>query len=76
MQILFEKKAYLAPEIFDSDQNRKSLSEYDVCYATKLNDVFALGLVILEAASLMSSRDLYDWDKMNFYIDKMYERID
>lgn len=35
-------------------------------FTTKANDIFALGVVFLEASLLISCKDLYDWDNKIF----------
>ena len=44
-------------------------------YSTKENDIFALGLVFLEAATLQSFYDLYDWDKRVLDMHQIKEKL-
>ena len=42
-------------------------------YATKANDVFALGIVFLEAATLQSLKNAYNWDLQKFDYAQLHQ---
>lgn len=66
-QILEEKKAFLAPEILEICDN----SFIETCE----NDLWAVGMVFLEAASLQEVNSVYDWEKKKIKKNVLEARI-
>ena len=67
------KKCYLSPYLFSQSKNKKRNLIYS--NASK-NDVFSLGISILEAATLVSIKKCYDYNHFEMKFDEMESFFD
>ncbi|KRW98268.1 Protein kinase-like domain [Pseudocohnilembus persalinus] len=83
-QICLEKNSYLSPEVFyqiNSEQQNTVVDsdEFKIQnfnhYATKPNDIFAIGLIFLELSNLNNCLSLYDYDNNYFNSSLLQEEI-
>lgn len=65
------KGKFVAPEELDAIKNGKDLSKLD----PYLNDVFSMGMTLLEAATLKPSRDLYNYSSLSINVSMLQERL-
>ncbi|KAL4445561.1 hypothetical protein ABPG74_004635 [Tetrahymena malaccensis] len=68
----FNEYGFLAPECMEKFKQRDILSQINYIK----NDIFGLGMSILEMATLQSSSALYDWDKYEIKFQILEERLE
>ncbi len=63
-------RGYLAPQLLESMQRQEKHPTYDVYKA----DMYSLGLTMLEAATLVSADQLYNWDNCTI-VEEIYNEL-